>query len=247
MNRENNPSKTPPPTPSIIRKILSIIVPFSFLGASIWGVAWVADGLMLRNANPDFRGERAVLAIRDSVPSFQQFGTEIFTAPYLEAYYDKAYYFTQKTKKDQKELIVASLERLTEEYESVDIFLLAHTNRYLYWFEALPPERFKKIRLVYNTGCRNAKQGDRWLELGADAYIGHRGKTSLSPFFFVYFLRRWVSGYSLEQAVEESNRFAKTEINLLKDQLPDPGEMDYVEQTHAHLFGNSRLQIDKKP
>lgn len=231
-------------TPSFFRRILSIVLPLFFLGISIWLVAWIADGLMLRNAKQEARTKRAVLAIRDSVSSFEQFGTELFTEPYLKAYYSRSYYFTQKGKTDQKELIVASLRRLTTEFDCVDIFLLAHTNPYLYWFESLPKELRKKIRLVYNTGCRNANQGERWLRLGADAYIGHKGKTSLSPFFYVYFLRRWVSGYQLDQATEESNKIARDEINLFKDKLPDPGDMGYVEQTHAHLFGEPTLKID---
>jgi len=234
-------------SPSVFRKVAAIVVPLLFFCLSIWLVAWFADGLMLRNAKSSFRSERAVLAIRDSVPSFQQFGTELFTNPYLEAYYDESYYFTQKTRLDQKELIMASLERLTKKYETVDIFILAHTNRYLYWFKKLPAKLRKKIHLVYNTGCHNAGQGKSWLKLGADAYVGHKGKTSLSPFFYVYFLRRWVSGYSLNQAVEESNNRAKIEIDLLKDYLPDPGKMDYVQQTYGHLFGNPNLKIDRKP
>lgn len=245
MNLNNSPKITS--TTSNIRKIAAFVVPLMFLSVSIWLMVWLTDGLLLRNSNAPFQAKRAVLAIRDSVPSFQQFGTELFTDPYLEAYYDKVYYFTQKSSLDQKELIVASLEKLTQNYETVDIFLLAHTNRYLYWFKTLKPKQLKKIRLVYNTGCHNAEQGKDWLKLGADAYIGHQGKTSLSPFFYVYFLRRWVSGYALQQAVEESNKMAKTEIDLLKDLLPDPGEMDYVEQTYGHLFGNAKLKIDHKP
>lgn len=229
---------------SVFRKILAVTIPAVCFGGSLWLIAWIADGLMLRNATESHKSKRAVLAIRDSVPSYEQFGTEIFTEPYLKAYYDQSYYFTQKGRNDQKEIILESLERLTTSYDCVDIFILAHTNPYLYWFESLPKKLRKKIRLVYNTGCKNANQGKRWLKLGVDAYIGHKGKTSLSPFFYVYFLRRWVSGYRLDRAVKESNDIARDEINLFKDQLPDPGAMDYTDQTHAHLFGTPTLQID---
>jgi hypothetical protein len=230
---------------SVFRKILAITIPILFFSASLWLIAWIADGLMLRNAKEIPRSKRAVLAIRDSVPSYEQFGTEIFTEPYLSAYYDESYFFTQKGRNDQKELIIESLKRLTENYDCVDIFILAHTNPYLYWFESLPMHLRKKIRLVYNTGCRNANQGKGWLKLGAQAYIGHKGKTSLSPFFYVYFLRRWVSGHRLDIAVKQSNKIARDEINLFKDKLPDPGDMDYTVQTHAHLFGTPTLQIDE--
>jgi hypothetical protein len=242
MNKENQDTRS---SSSIFRKILAVSIPILFFSASLWLIAWIADGLMLRNSKEIPRSKRAVLAIRDSVPSYEQFGTEIFTEPYLEAYYDEAYFFTQKGRNDQKELIIESLERLTTNYECVDIFLLAHTNPYLYWFETLPKHLRKKIRLVYNTGCQNADQGERWLKLGTKAYIGHKGKTSLSPFFYVYFLRRWVSGHQLDVAVKQSNKIARDEINLFKDQLPDPGDMDYTDQTHAHLFGVSTLQIDE--
>jgi hypothetical protein len=242
MKKENKPTTK---SSSIFRKVLAITIPILFFSASLWLIAWIADGLMLRNAKEIPRSKRAVLAIRDSVPSYEQFGTEIFTEPYLSAYYDESYFFTQKGRNDQKELILESLKRLTTNYDCVDIFILAHTNPYLYWFESLPKDLRKKIRLVYNTGCRNANQGKRWLKLGAQAYIGHKGRTSLSPFFYVYFLRRWVSGHRLDIAVKESNKIAKDEINLFKDKLPDPGDMDYTEQTHAHLFGTPTLQIDE--
>jgi hypothetical protein len=243
--KKNNHNEIKRTSSSFYRKSLAVIVPIFFFGASLWLIAWIADGLMLRNAKEIPRSKRAVLAIRDSVPSYEQFGTELFTEPYLSAYYDESYFFTQKGRNDQKELILESLKRLTTNYDCVDIFILAHTNPYLYWFEGLPKHLRQKIRLVYNTGCRNADQGKGWLKLGAKAYIGHKGKTSLSPFFYVYFLRRWVSGLRLDIAVKESNKIAKDEINLFQDQLPDPGEMDYTEQTHAHLFGTPTLQIDE--
>lgn len=230
---------------SVFRKVLAISIPILFFTASLWLIAWIADGLMLRNAKEVPRSKRAVLAIRDSVPSYEQFGTEIFTEPYLNAYYDESYFFTQKGRNDQKELILESLKRLTTNYDCVDIFILAHTNPYLYWFETLPKNLRQKIRLVYNTGCQNADQGERWLKLGTKAYIGHKGKTSLSPFFYVYFLRRWVSGHRLNIAVKESNKIARDEINLFKDHLPNPENMDYTVQTHAHLFGSPTLQIDE--
>lgn len=227
------------------RKVAAVIIPILCVLLSAYCLsATIADSIRLKGSEPQAFAKRAVLAIRDSVPYFQQFGTELFTEPYLKNYYARSYYFTQSTKLDQKELIVSSLKRLTQEYDCVDIFLLAHTNRYLYWFEHLPADLRQKIRLVYNTGCHNAEQGDRWLAMGADAYIGHKGKTSLSPFFYVYFLRRWVSGYALEEAVESSNSIAKQQITRLNPYLPKPTEMDYVEQTHAHLFGNAHLQID---
>ncbi len=230
-----------------LREILSGLIPLIFFAISLYSVTWLADGLSLIEPDSDFKSNRAVLAIRDSVPSFQQFGTELFTGPYLKSYYDKSFYFTQKTKKDKKEEIIEALVSLAKKYETVDIFLLAHTNKYLLWFQEVPLELRRKIRLVYNTGCHNANQGKEWLYLGADSYIGHKGKCSLSPFFYVYFLRRWVSGYSLKAAVDESNEKAKIEISILDNFLPDPGEMNYVDQSYGHLYGSETLIIDKKP
>ncbi len=229
------------------RKICSGIIPLLSLTTALYTVVWLADVRPLQKVDRGFRNTRAVLAIRDSVASFEQFGTELFTAPYLDAYYDKSCYFTQKTKKDKEKVILQTLENLCQQYQSVDIFLLAHTNTYIRWFRKLPDSLRTKIRLVYNTGCHNANQGDKWLKLGADAYIGHKGKCSLSPFFYVYFLRRWVSGYALKSAVNASNAKAELEINFLEQFLPNPGDMNYVDQSYGHLYGSETLIIDMKP
>ncbi len=229
------------------RKICAGLIPLLSLTATLYTVVWLADVRPLQKVDRGFRANRAVLAIRDSVASFEQFGTELFTAPYLDAYYDKSCYFTQKTKLDKQKLIVQTLEQLCQSYQSVDIFLLAHTNRYIKWFRNIPDSLRTKIRLVYNTGCHNANQGDKWLHLGADAYIGHKGKCSLSPFFYVYFLRRWVSGYGLQTAVNASNAKAELEIKFLETFLPNADTMNYVEQSYGHLYGSKKLIIDMKP
>ena len=52
---------------------------------------------------------------------------------------------------------------------------LAHHNHFLYWVAQLPPEWRVHLRVVYNTGCRDAGQGPSWLKLGARTYVGHSG------------------------------------------------------------------------
>ena len=85
----------------------------------------------------------------------------------------------------------------------MDLYLLAHHNHYVNWVAQVPAAARSHLRLVYNTGCRDVRQGPRWLNLGARAYVGHPGE-SASPVFYFFFLRRWTRGYSLGEAVERS-------------------------------------------
>ena len=41
----------------------------------------------------------------------------------------------------------------------VDLFLLAHSNKFIVWVAELPPARRAHLRLVYNTGCGDLPQG----------------------------------------------------------------------------------------
>jgi len=112
-------------------------------------------------------------------------------------------------------------------YPQVDLFILAHDNRLVTWIEGLPAEQRERLRLVYNTGCYDLKQGPLWLSLGAKAYVGHPGY-SVSPVFYFYFLRRWTRGIKLADAIEESNALMRLII------------------TRAQLFSFGKLKMDKK-
>jgi hypothetical protein len=76
---------------------------------------------------------------------------------------------------------------------------------------------------VYDTGCGDAAQAEEWLALGADAHVGHPG-TSLSPIFYVFFLRRWLAGWRLDDAVIDANRKTEGRIRLVG--LTPIGDLD---------------------
>lgn len=179
------------------------------LALSSFGFVYIflGDGLLQGIDVPAGREHRAAVAIRDNVTSFQKWGTRLFTWRYLTRYYAAAWYFTQSKADNQKEAFLACLDSALEHYPTVDLFLLAHTNEYVSWAATLPESHRQRIRLVYNTGCHNLPQGQQWLELGAKVYVGHPG-VSTSPVFYYYFLRRWVRGVPVRQAMEESNTLA---------------------------------------
>ncbi len=173
----------------------------------------LTDGVFLDTRVPPGRAHRAALAIRDDVTPFQKWGTKTFTWRYLNRYYDTAWYFTQSRKGGQEEAFLARLDDALARYPHVDLFLLSHDNRFIDWVRKLPAEDRQGLRLVYNTGCHNAPQGQAWLRAGADAYIGHPGK-SASPPFYVYFMRRWCRGEPVQTALETSNRLAMRSFRL---------------------------------
>jgi hypothetical protein len=163
------------------------------------------------HAIPAGKEQRAAIAIRDHVTPFQKWGSKQFTLPYLDRYYSAAWYFTQSDSDSCKPVFQSCLDTALERYPMVDLFLLAHGNYFINWVAELPAEHRGRIRLVYNTGCRDLKQGPLWLRLGARAYVGHAG-ISMSPVFYFYFLRRWTRGAVLQDALAESNRLMQSTI-----------------------------------
>ena len=189
------------------RRLALIATPL--LAASALALVMVVGDIPLRRHRAPGGGHScAAVALRDDVIPFQKWGTELFTVPHLRAAYDQVYYLTQRTPGDQHQALVNDLTRALRGHEQVDLFLLAHGNRFIDWVAEVPPELRHKLRLVYNTGCANAYQGEEWLALGAEAYVGHPSPHSMSPAFYFYFLRRWVRGWSLGQAVEAANQAA---------------------------------------
>jgi hypothetical protein len=146
-----------------------------------------------------------VIAIRDHVHSFQKSGTRLFSLPYLNKKYEEVVYFTQGYRDEHRARFVYNLDRLLHTHDSVDVFLLAHSNQYYTWIEEIDGELRKKIRLVYNTGCSGSLQAPAWERMGVRNYVSHQSPLSISPVFYFYFLRRYGNGYPLEKAIEESN------------------------------------------
>ena len=190
------------------------------------------------------KNQRAAVAIRDNVTPFQKWGTRIFTWPYLTNSYGTTYYFTQTSWRDnRKEDFQNSLKVALENYEQVDIFILAHANVYHLWVAEIDEDLRTKIRLVYNTGCGDASQAERWLVLGADTYIGHPG-ASISPVFYFYFLRRWTQGYDVEEALEQSNRLTRNLLVRVAYFSIDQSEMEMIwKDSKAELSGRRDINL----
>ncbi|HLX62667.1 MAG TPA: hypothetical protein VKX17_15420 [Planctomycetota bacterium] len=192
---------------------------------------------------PHGKSARAAIAIRDNVSAFEKWGSKQFTEPYLNRYYDAAWYFTQCDSDKCEREFSATIDRALERYPQVDLFILAHTNSFLTWMKKLSPERRAHLRLVYNTGCYNLPQGAEWLKLGAKACVGHPGESD-SPFFYFYFLRRWTRGEPLQSALDESNALMQTTVR--RAEFFSFGKVNaakIIKNTEASLQGDGQLRI----
>jgi hypothetical protein len=193
---------------------------------------------------PPGRERRAALAIRDNVTPFQKWGSKQFTLPCLNAGYDAAWYFTQNRRGGSKEEFLKQLEAALEKYPEVDLYLLAHSNHYLDWVTELPTAARSHLRFVYNTGCWDIKQGTRWLDLGARAYIGHPGE-SASPLFYFHFLRRWMRGQTLDEAMKEGNQLMRLELDRAEALFA--GRLNAAKifkESEGMGFGRLQLRLD---
>ena len=207
-------------------------------------VVMLTDRIFSGARVPPGSEHRAALAIRDNVTPFQKWGSRQFTWPYLSASYDATWYFTQTNADSSKEAFLERLQEALERYPEVDLYLLAHHNHYVDWVAQVPAAARSHLRLVYNTGCRNLKQGPRWLNLGAKAYVGHPGE-SASPVFYVYFLRRWTRGHTLGEAIDESNRLMR--LQLARAEVFSFGRMKAAEvfqESAAVGAGKLQLRLD---
>ena len=163
--------------------------------------------------SPPGKALRTAFAIRDPESPFAQWGSYVSTRGYLDRYYSDARYFTQSRRNDCKEEFISCLDAALLKYPVVDVYILAHTNNYIAWVNEVPEEHRKRLRFVYNTGCRNLRQGPDWLKAGAKAYIGHPG-TSSSEIFYFYFLRRWTRSCTLCDAMNEGNAHMQSAMRV---------------------------------
>ncbi|OQC08176.1 MAG: hypothetical protein BWX80_00590 [Candidatus Hydrogenedentes bacterium ADurb.Bin101] len=223
---------------------LSLILP-CLLYAAI--VVSAGDRLFPCYKIPPGREHRAALAIRDDVIPFFKWGTLLFTKRHLRKFYGASWYFTQARRGDGEAEFVAALTEALEHYPAVDLYLLAHTNKYITWVEPLPETLRRRLRFVYNTGCHNKGQGEDWLALGADAYIGHPGE-SQSPFFYFFLLRHWLHGATLAEAMETGNRGMETkfrQVERFSGGRYDAGQA--LRESVASCLGNDRLRLEDLP
>ena len=204
--RSYDPVNEPRPV-SPDRPRLALAATLVLVASALAAVVAMGDRPVPQRREPGPR-TRAAVALRDHVIPFQKWGTKLFTVPHLEEGYDHVAYLTQASPGDRRPEMVAALEQALARYDDVDLFLLAHGNRFVEWVEAIDPALRAKLRLVYNTGCGGARQAEEWLAVGADVYVGHPAIQSISPAFYLFFLRRWVRGWPLAESVEAANRSA---------------------------------------
>lgn len=194
----------------------------------------------------DGRERRAAVAIKGDDPAFAQWVAKVFTLPYLERYYARTYYVTELPDTDPQAAFVGGLQEALTQYETVDIFILAHSNHYEEWIAAIDPELRRKIRLVYNTGCGNVSTAPEWIEAGATTSIAHPGESE-SPIFFFYFLRRWTLGENIDEAIADSNGRLRRVIDW-QARLP-VGDIDpevVYQATEAQCFGQCMIVISSR-
>jgi len=228
-----------------MKRLPAALIAIALIGLAYALVVWLlGDAAFWSTAVPPGKELRAALAIRDRVPPFQQWGSEMFTRRYLSRYYAESWYFTQPRKGALKRQFTACLNCALERYPNVDLFLLAHTNEYVDWVAQIPAERRQRLRLVYNTGCHNQPQGPKWLDLGAKTYIGHPG-TTWSPFFYFFFLRRWTRGSDIEQATVASNALMERKLKIWERvTLGHWNAAALMYESKASSFGRNNLRIE---
>ncbi|MBI5540294.1 MAG: hypothetical protein HY951_09575 [Bacteroidia bacterium] len=218
--------------------VLLLIVCFVIL------ITFLTEFPFIHSVNDKFKKERAVIAIRDNVIPFQKMGTRLFTFPYLSKYYDTLCYFTQYYENDKKTEFISSLNYLLDNYSTVDVFLLAHSNNFIDWINELDSNKISKIRLVYNTGCSGYDQTDKWKNIGVKSYVSHIGNNSLSPVFYFFFLRRWCSGLKLKDAVNDSNNKMKEKLFQVEMLGFNSINEILINNSTAKISGDSLFSID---
>jgi len=226
-----------------MKRISAAVTTILLPGVAYAAVVALTDRVFWDTSVPPGKKQRAALAIRDNVIPFQKWGSKQFTTPYLDRSYGTAWYFTQTDSEDCKQAFLARLNEALQRYSVVDLFLLAHGNQFILWVAELPPQQRRRIRLVYNTGCRDLKQGPAWLQLGARAYVGHPGD-SASPVFYFYFLRRWTRGATLREVIDESNGLMCS--TLARAEFSSFGVLDasrVSQESEAFCYGDGGLQL----
>ena len=181
------------------------------------------------------------IALRDRVPFEQMLGTKAFSVPLLAAGYDSYIYLEATADDDGRGRLLAALAAARAESDgegcSVDLFLLAHGDEFVSWVEDMPAAQVPPLRLVYDTGAGDARQGPRWLALGARSFVGHPG-ANLAPVFYAFFLPTWIGGAPIGDVVSESNRRA---FAVIVGARPYLGEQTGAlwRGTRAELFGDA--------
>jgi hypothetical protein len=183
----------------------------TFLASSIFVFAFFDLPRKFENRRDNVN---AALVIRDNVDEAGKRITALYTLPYMDAYYGHFVYVEDADDTATVYTFVDTLNYLLANYDSVDIYILAHSNYYYTYFYSINPEKRSKIRMVYNSGCHNDEQAISWKDLGAKYYIGHQGELSLSPVFYIYYLRRMFEANDFKTAAEQANIYSRQRLKL---------------------------------
>jgi hypothetical protein len=179
----------------------------------------------------------AAIALRDNVSPLEKRGSALFTVPYLEKYYSDFNYLEAKNDWVTTREFKPYAEQLLKNADSLDVYILSHGNKFYEWFYSMDPEVTKKIRMVYNSGCENDSQCIEYKKFGIKYYVGHTGELSLSPVFYVYFLRRMFSESSVASAVEKSN----LKTNFMLDFFISNRDTIKASEGNFHLLENEKI------
>ena len=125
-------------------------------------------------------------------------------------HYERSLVVTNRPGVPATELSERRLEKIRDlfmESGTVDVFIFGHTNSASGWFRAqFDRELEGKLRLVYNSGCRDGETVDaeNWLKT-ARAFVGHP-EDNYGGRYTPAFTRAWFSGRTLTEAVDRANR-----------------------------------------
>lgn len=171
-------------------------------------IAVTATTMAIASTDLSFKKKysEAAIAVRDHVAAYQKTATKLFTKLYLKRLYDDLIYIEEKKTGEQQQKFITGLLRLLTNYDSVDVYLLAHGNNMIVWLNGIDKKLTRKIRLVYNCGCGNAQQYEAWANLGVKYYLAHKGEKSLSPIFFYFFIRKRAKRRSFDKSIAAANK-----------------------------------------
>ncbi|TND09093.1 MAG: hypothetical protein FD123_1496 [Bacteroidetes bacterium] len=219
------------------RKISALLFSFLFPLLCLLLVVFLTDRPLSLLPKTALKNKRAVLAVRDDVTPLQKTGSRLFTLGLLDETYSHTCYITEND--DDHRAFEDSLHRLLIQYDTVDIFLLAHGNYYYEYASRIDSVLRQKIGLVYNTGCGNAWQWTEWIARGADTYIGHTGGQSSSPYFYFFFLRRWCAGENVLESTMHANMLMRKKLVLFAGETGN----EISNESEALIYGNRSIKL----
>jgi hypothetical protein len=115
----------------------------------------------------------------------------------------------------------------------VDLYLLVLGGfPYSSIMDGFAPRAPPALRLVYDTGGSDLRDGHHWVERGAKVFIGHRGNNA-APIFYAFFLPALLRGNAVDDAVASANRI--TRALLLGGTLGSSAGNELWLDTEAHV------------